>query len=273
MGNLINSNYTLIGDFIAILIAIVLFFLRKGTIINQSQKFKILTNANKLIVLSAIGNITYHILIPYVGQIPNVCIFIPRCVYYISLLAIWLQYNLYLDSLIDLPENTKKIQKNFMLGGFLFFSGLIILSPITKFGFYIKNGTIHKNYILDPFTLAYIFFLITISIGLFKYRENFSRKILQCIINVVALSVGTMMFQLIFENNSFTIVTFALPIVLMFFLFHANSYDYNTGTLNKDSFYYYIFEKINNKKKYHILFLELEDGNKDDSFFKKMKIF
>ena len=248
-----------------------MFFIRKATIINQSEKFRILTNGNKLIILSAVGNITYHVLIPYVGQIPNICIYIPRSVYYISLLAIWLHYNLYLDRLIDLPKKTRNIQKNFMLGGFLFFSSLIIFSPITKFGFYIKEGVVYKNYVLDPFTLAYIFFLITISFGLFKYRENFSNKILKCIIAVVFLSVGTMIFQFVFKNSSFTIITFSFPIIMMFYLFHSSSYNYNTGTLNRDSCKYFVLEKKNHKKQFNILFLELEDGNKDSTFFKKMK--
>lgn len=265
----LDQNYSLIGDTIALVFCICLFCFIRASVINNGTKFKILKNSLRLTMLAAVCSMIYHTLIDY--DFINYFLYIPRSIYYLSLMGIFICYNLYLDRLIDIDNKTRNTQRNFLLVAYIFFSVLTLISPITKFGFHIADGQVQKSYFFDPFTFAYIFFILCIGVGLFKYKDNFSDKVFNCILIVTSLSVGTIIIQTIFEHHSFTVISFLYPIVMMFYLFHSSSYNYNTGTLNRESCSYYLLNNLKNNKEFEVLFLELKDFYKSNLFYRKLK--
>ena len=133
---------------------------------------------------------------------------------------------------------------------------LEVISPILKLGFYIdENLKIHNNYYSDVFRYFYIYFAVTIAIMLLGYRKKFIARTFRCICVVMATAIGLMCFQEGCMETSYTTVTFAIPIIAILFLFHYNSYDLNTGTMDQYAFQQYVEDLSDKKKKFSLIFL------------------
>lgn len=118
-----------------------------------------------------------------------------------------------------------------------------VTSPFTHLGFYVdKNGIVHQNYWTDPFTFAYVYFGLVAVYIVYTYRKCLITKVRQCLQSIMALSFVVMLVQSIFEQNSYTCITFTYSILAALFLFHYNAYDSETGTLDARSFDSYIRE-------------------------------
>jgi len=62
------------------------------------------------------------------------------------------------------------------------------------------------------------------------------KKMRVCLGSVMGLSLFMMIGQAFFYQTSYTVVSFALPLITILFLFHYNAYDTNTGTLDQYAF-------------------------------------
>ena len=165
--------YSSMGDVAVVVLCVVLSLLKHSTYINRTKRFRVVEIALGLLVLSAISNITFYSLSHLVGTIPNVVFYVLKFTYEVPLLGVFVCFVSYLDRLLQIDKDLRHKNLFWCLTFLSFFAGLMILSPITKFGFHIVNGQMVNNYFLNPFAFGYVFYIAIITYGLIRYRLFF----------------------------------------------------------------------------------------------------
>lgn len=255
---LFHQNYVYAADLIALILCLVINALRRSTYTSKKRNLTIFIMANRLVGVAAVCSMTYHLLLEHIAAELVPLIYIYRMATYIGMVAVYVCFFIYIKNLVEMrPEHERWLRLTIYGGAAVHFVAQI-LSPFLKMGFYIdENLQIHQNYYTDFFRYAYVYFSINFLIMVFAYRKKFISKMLQCLCTVMAISFVIMAYQAQFMETTFSVISFSFPIMTVFFLFHYNSYDVETGTLDQYSFRQYIAEMHEKGKKFSLIFLSL----------------
>ena len=253
---LFDYKYVVHGDIVALLLCCVVHFLLRSTYMAKKANLGILRKANFVIALSAIFSIVYHYMIFMLRPENVIRLYLCRGLCYILLINTYTCFCLYIKNLVEMTERDERLFKTVVFGTSAIFALLEIAGPFFKFNFYVdENMVIHQNYYYDVFRFAYLYYSAVIAILLIVYRKKFLPKMYRCIWCVIAVSVGLMTYQAQFLQTSYTVVSFTFPVIMVLFLFHYNSYDIKTGTLDFSTFVEYIEE--NKEKTFSMIYLSL----------------
>ena len=255
---LFYQNYVVTGDVIALALSFVVAVLMRSTYTVKKTNLHIFQGANRLVALAAFTSIVYHQMIDHLTQelVPWMCLF--RVISYVALIWVLVCFCVYIRNVAEMGERFRKIFRITIIGMGIVFSLAEAIDPFLEIGFYVdKDLMIHQNYYTDIFRFAYIYFAVSIGILLVGYRKKILTKMRNCIWCVAALSFVIMLYQAQTLSTTYTAVTFALPIIAVLFLFHYNSYDMETGTLDQYAFNEYVNDMKG--KKFSMISLLLPD--------------
>jgi len=257
---LFHQNYMMAADMVAYLLCIIIYSLLHSTYTPKSRNLFIFKVANFLVGVAAASSMIYH------GLVNNICeqfvffIYLFRIMTYVCMVAVYVCYFVYIKNLVDMKKTHVRLLRVTIYGAAAIHLIAQILSPFLKMGFYIdENLQIHQNYYTDFFRYAYVFLGINFIVLLIAYRKKFISKMLNCIVVSMVISFGIMAFQAEYLNTSYSVISFAFPILVVLFLFHYNSYDPETGTLDVYSFREYVKEMHEKGKKFSMIFLSLPE--------------
>ena len=260
---LFDYKYVVQGDIIAFLISIVTHCLLKSTYMAKKANLGIFRIANQLIAVASVSSIFYHYMIFYLREENIIRLYLCRALCYTTLIFVYICFCVYIKNLVEMERKYSKWFYSLVFGGGVVFGILEFVGPFFKIGFYVdENIVLHQNYYTDIFRYAYIYYCILMAIMLVLYRKKFLPKMYRCIWSVIAVSVGIMIYQAFFLQTAYTVVSFTFPITMVLFLFHYNSYDVKTGTLDYYAFEEYIEE--NKEKQFSMIFLSLPNISRDD---------
>lgn len=253
---LFDYKYVVHGDTIAILLCIVVHLLLKSTYMAKKANLGIFKIANSVLGIAAVASIFYHYMIFLLREENVVRLYLCRGLCYSALIFVYICFCVYIKNLIELD---KKYEKRFSIltyGAGVIFALFEFIGPFFKIGFYVdENIVLHQNYYTDVFRFAYIYYSAIVALLLIAFRKRFLPKMYRCIWSVVAVSFGIMVYQAFFLQTAYTTVSFTFPIIMVLFLFHYNSYDVKTGTLDNYAFEEYIEE--NRERAFSMIFLSL----------------
>lgn len=262
---LFDLNYVVEGDMIALMMCIIVNALLRSTYTVKKANIKLFRMANRLVGIAAVTSMTYHTLVNYISEHTVGLIYAYRIVTYVALIWTYVCFCVYIKNLAEMSKKYEKIFYATVYGVGILFAILEIIGPFFKMGFYIDDQlVIHQNYYTDFFRYFYVYYTITIALILIIYRKKFLGKLFNCIITVMLISFGLMSFQAEFEETSYTVVSFAFPVVTVLFLFHYNSYDIETGTMDQYAFRQYVSELHEKKKKFSLIFLSLPEISQEN---------
>lgn len=260
---LFDYKYVVQGDIIALLISIVTHCLLKSTYMAKKANLGIFKFANKLMMVAAVSSVFYHYMIFFLRPENIVRLYLCRALCYTTLIFVYICFCVYIKNLVEMD---KKKSKWFYIGVFgagIVFALLEFVGPFFKLGFYVdENIVLHQNYYTDIFRYSYIYYSLIVVVLLIVYRKKFLPKMYICIWSVITVSVGIMVYQAFFLQTAYTVVSFTFPIIMVLFLFHYNSYDVKTGTLDHYAFDEYVEE--NKEKDFSMIFLSLPSISRDD---------
>ena len=276
---LFDYKYVVQGDIIAFLISIVTHCLLKSTYMAKKANLNIFKFANKLMMVAAISSIFYHYMIFMLRPENVIRLYLCRGLCYTTLIFVYICFCVYIKRLVEMNKKQDKWFYIFVFGMGIVFAIVEFVGPFLKLGFYVdENIVLHQNYYTDVFRYAYVYYSLVMGMMLVVYRKKFLPKMYRCIWSVIAVSVGIMVYQNFFLQTAYTVVSFTFPITMVLFLFHYNSYDVKTGTLDYFAFEEYVEE--NKEKSFAMIFLSLpnisreqlemfskEFLRKNDSFF------
>lgn len=253
-------NYVSAADVCTIIICIIYWLLLKSTYTIKQKNLTMFQFANALVLLAAATSIYFHYLMDHLRVKNIILIYLCRDISYISLILTFAVLVIYIKNLLTLTERHQKILNLSIWLPFSIFVISELTTPLTKFGFYIdSNLKVHENYYLEPFRFSYVYYLCLIMILLIIYRKKFVTKMFQCIRNIILISFLVMFVQAFFIQTSYVCITFTFPFMAMLFMFHYNSYDAETGTLDSRSFNAYIKDLRN--KNFSLICIHLDDMN------------
>ena len=278
---LFDYKYVVQGDIIALLISFVVHFLLKSTYMAKKANLGIFKIANKLIMVAGVSSIVYHYMVFLLRPENVVRLYICRGLCYTTLIFVYICFCVYIKNIVEMKKKNQKWFDLATWGVGIVFAVLEFVGPFFKIGYYVdENIVLHQNYYTDIFVFAYLHYSIVMGVLLIYYRKKFLPKMYRCIWSVIAVSVGIIIYQAYFLQTSYTVVSFTFPIVMVLFLFHYNSYDVKTGTLDHYAFEEYVEE--NKEKPFVMIYLslpgisdeELEEFSlqflrKNDTFFEE----
>ena len=262
MGDILYDHmYVVQGDIIAFLLCLVVHFLLKSTYMVKKSNLNIFKTANRLVGVAAVSSMVYHHLIGNLRAETVLWLYLYRGLTYISLLAIYICFCVYIKNLAEMSTKYVPYFKVSIFGGGLVFSILQLIGPFLKLGFYVdENLQVHQNYYTEIFRYGYVYFSLMMVILLYVYRKKFIPRMYRCIWSVLIISVGLMAYQAEFLQTSYTVVSFTFPIIMVLFLFHYNSYDIITGTLDAYAFEEYV--EVHKSRPFSMIYLTLPEISK-----------
>lgn len=253
---LFDYKYVVQGDIIALLISIVTHCLLHSTYMLKKANLGIFKFANILIALASIASIIYHHMVFLLREENVIRLYICRGLCYSILIVVYICFCVYMKNIVEMEKRHKKWFHILVYGGGIIFTIIEFVGPFFEIGFYVdENVVLHQNYYTDIFRYAYIYYGIVMGVLLIYYRKKFLPKMYRCIWSVIAVSVGIMAYQAFFLQTAYTVVSFTFPVIMILFLFHYNSYDVKTGTLDYYAFEEYVDE--NREKQFSMIFLSL----------------
>lgn len=260
---LFDYKYVVHGDIIALLISIVTHCLLRSTYMAKKANLGIFKFANILVGVASISSICYHYMIFLLREENIIRLYLCRGLCYTTLILVYVCYCVYMKNIVEMDKKFEKWFSVLLYGGALIFSIIEFVGPFFQIGFYVdENIVLHQNYYTDVFRYAYIYYSIIMGTLLIYYRKKFLPKMYRCIWSVIAVSVGIMVYQAFFLQTAYTVVSFTFPITMVLFLFHYNSYDVKTGTLDYYAFEEYVEE--NKEKSFSMIFLSLPNITRDE---------
>ena len=259
---LFYNNYTPVADLSAIAICLSQLFLLRSTYTMKQKNYSIFRQANICIAVSAMMNILFHELVVMRTTANAILIYLTRDANYVLLMYTHAILCIYVCNLVDLEEAKRRIVINVLKGVFLFLSFVEVISPLTRFGFWMDDKLqIHQNYYFEIFRFSYVFYTIFMVTLLVVYRRKFIAKMFHCIRNILIMTFFLMTFQASLLSTSYTCISYTFFITGFLFLFHYNSYDEETGTLDAKGFKAYI-KSVKNQE-FNMIYLYLHNMTPD----------
>lgn len=264
---LFYQNYEPAVDVGTIAICIVYWLILQSTYTIKQKSLTMFRIGNILLIGAAASSVFYHYFVKQLTADLVIPVYILRALSYLLLMFVFCVFALYVGNILDLKDKAKKRLNYLTWIPFALFTLWEISTPITKLGFHIDASLkVHENYYYEPFRFFYMYYLILITIQFVTHRKKLVARMYQCIRNIMILSFLVMCIQSFYLQTTFVCLTFTFPILAVLFMFHYNSFDVKTGTLDHYSFNAYIRDLRN--KKFSIICLNLNET--DDKKIKKL---
>lgn len=276
------NNAIEIGCLLIVLLIFILISLTRTASSLRDRLFKI-----NLVCFgnSCVSSIIYNVIEPLFkqGRISEFYIYFVHNAFYINLLVMFLLYIAYISDLFNISKANIRIINILKWCILLISSAIILTSNFTHLGFYIIEGEIHRDLLINGVALGYSLDMLVILYIVVKYRKTMVTEIYRMLMSIISISVVIMVLQEIYLEGKFTVLTFLFPIIAIFYCLHAIAYDLNTGTVGLD----FLANVIRNANSFGFIFLFLTDFKVEkmtdefkhnllhfnSHFFKKYKIY
>ena len=229
------DGYNPAADIVVVAICIVIINLIFMSYINRTRNFQLFVSMILLVLISATIDIVSQTSMIFVGTVPNHLIYVTRFIYHALLFAILILYIWYIVEIMHINGKVRDRSYIFAISGYVVFLAYDIAASVLKFGFYIEHDSINSSG-LPVFVIGYIY-LVSISVYLMiRYRKALYRNVMLGFFGTVAVSFIVLLIQGFFRQSSFTVSTFLLPVIAMFYLVHSNPYDLEMGAVDSKGF-------------------------------------
>lgn len=252
---LFYKNYFPAGDIITLSLCLVVGFLMRSTYTMKRENLRTFRWANRLVAISAISSLFYHILLNDITTANVPLIYFFRGMEYSNLIWVYVCFCIYISNVIELESKSKKKFYLFVIGSAIPFVVAEFVGPYIQMGFYIDESLQGHQNNGDVFRYAYALYSLTFLLVIVLHKKKMIKKMRVCLGSVMGLSLFMMVGQAFFYQTSYTTVSFAFPLITILFLFHYNAYDMSTGTL--DQYAFDEFLEDSKDKRYSMVILSL----------------
>lgn len=243
----INSHsYNAVGDITVMGLSLLLFMLLIQTYIHRDRGFVLLIGMLVSSCVTSVASIAYHSLM-------QAAVIYPLAIYFFRALRLCSMSVLLYLSVVYLQEPlwiSAKSQRHYKVMPLLtvVLCGLLdILGTITHRGFYVEaDGTVHNSF--NVYTIAFLMIVTANFYLLINYRSRTIRQVSTGLFCVNGLSIIIMALQGIHAQSSFTSIACFLPVIGIFYMFHANPFDLRTGAAS-DSYLLHALDSARDRNK------------------------
>ena len=253
--------YSNIGDIFTIIVCIVLFFVLHMTYVQKNKRLMFIKLALcNLIYASAFNMIFNHYIekLPIASHKDIMTTYLTHNIVQISLI---IELGLFIFYIYDLVNYHNKISNAFIIVLTAVFSILELTSIKTHVGFYINDEQAYQYGITNIFLVWYIIFLSIFTITIISKNRVIINKIYFTVGITFFISILIMFFQYIKNIETFTNFTFLLPIMVIIFIFHSNSYNTNFGALDRTALANSINDLKKKNKSFAFVYIKIPNFN------------
>ena len=230
------QNYTPVGDITVVGMCLVVFVLMKLSFNIKSKNYHLLKVMMGCLLLAAISNVSYHMLLNARGTVSNFWIYFFRSLQHFGYFMNLYAFVIYLKEPLQLESKTRKIVNSLAGTAFVILMVCDITGTIFRFGFYIdENNNIHEAWQF-LFACGYVFYVGMIVFLLLYFRGRMVKQILYGIIGSFAVAFIIMGIQGSHGQSSFTTGCFMLPLMTLLYMIHSNPYNIEIGAVNLNVF-------------------------------------
>ncbi len=251
------NGFNIAAERIDLLIAIALLYL---TVVTRPKRTAVLSVVFYGQILSIV-NIVFHIAVIWLihftttteGILFRVCVF----VYYISYLAILLLIFSYIHLLsLDQREDLTNLHRVAILfsASYLLVVGCIFFTD----GYIVLKDGVYQ--FTNLFGVNIIFALADVLLVICSVAANclgIPKVLMKFLYVFIPFETALLVFQLLRPNYVFLSVTYVLPLIMCFIIFHSNSFDEVTGCQNKQAFDSHYTSLIRKNKSFTTIFMKL----------------
>lgn len=253
--------YSNIGDIFTIIVCVVLFFVLHMTYVQKNKRLMFIKLALcNLIYASAFNMIFNH----YIEKLPIAShkdIMITYLTHNIVQISLIIELGLFIFYIYDLVNYHNKISNAFIIVLTAVFSILELTSIKTHVGFYINDAQAYQYGITNIFLVWYIIFLSIFTITIISKNRVIINKIYFTVGITFFISILIMFFQYVKNIETFTNFTFLLPIMVIIFIFHSNSYNTNFGALDRTALANSINDLKKKNKSFAFVYIKIPNFN------------
>lgn len=258
---LFYQNYFVSADLVAMILCVTMWFILKSSYTVKKRNLNLFIWCDVLIFIAAFSGIVLNDLMNDISAQNVTLIYIFRAIVYSAPIVTYSLYCMYFINIIGMKESVRKRLAIAMLVFDAVYICAEFLGPMFEFNFYIDSELmVHENYEGDIFRVAYLSYTFLLAGILIANRKKFITRMYACIRAALFLSLGIMVFESLYDTSAYTCIAFLIPLMAILYLFHNNSYDLETGTLDIRAFKSYIRNLKN--KKYAFIWLYIKDMNR-----------
>lgn len=253
--------YSNIGDIFTIIVCIVLFFVLHMTYVQKNKRLMFIKLALcNLIYASTFNMIFNHYIekLPIASHKDIMTTYLTHNIVQISLI---IELGLFIFYIYDLVNYHNKISNAFIIVLTAVFSILELTSIKTHVGFYINDERVYQYGVTNIFLVWYIIFLSIFTITIISKNKVIINKIYFTVGITFIISILIMLFQYIKNIETFTNFTFLLPIMVIIFIFHSNSYNTNFGALDRTALANSINDLKKKNKSFAFVYIKIPNFN------------
>lgn len=213
-----------------------------------------------LIYASAFNMIFNH----YIEKLPIAShkdIMITYLTHNIVQISLIIELGLFIFYIYDLVNYHNKISNAFIIVLTAVFSILELTSIKTHVGFYINDEKVYQYGVTNIFLVWYIIFLSIFTITIISKNRVIINKIYFTVGITFFISILIMFFQYVKNIETFTNFTFLLPIMVIIFIFHSNSYNTNFGALDRTALANSINDLKKKNKSFAFVYIKIPNFN------------
>ena len=256
------ENYTPAVDTVAVVICLLmLFVIFKVLYFSRDRKFVFMERSLIFTAIGSAANIGFYLIIKNFGCVP-LAIILLRDVYHISFLLCLYCFMLYMKRMIDIKDEYER-QVSYLTR--IMFAGCVVLevlSPFTGLGFSYRDGLWHDT-MASFYNLFYLYAYILFLVMLMFYSSRLIRSVRVCLLAAASVDALIMAYQAILNINTYTSITYILPIMVVMILIHSKPFDDKTGSLSLRSFESYVERTVNNKVPVDYMILKMDMNTLD----------
>lgn len=250
------ENYSYAVDIGTILFcAILAFIIQYVLYFATDKKFKFVRRAIVLVLLGTVSNIFFAFVCEKVGNIVPL-IYVLREINHFCFSSCLYLFILYLYDLLGLKGRYVLAFSHITRLLFCLCMIFDFCSFFTGIGLFYDGQGWHDP-IVSFYNVFYVYGVLLLICMLFIYNHRLSRTVRLSLI-ATEFIVGIIMFVSAIKNtNTFTSLTYILPIIVVLIIIHSNPIDVRTGTMSYKSFASYVERYIKKNISLDFLILQL----------------
>lgn len=225
------DNYSMIGDLAVIAICFTVLLLLKTSYVSRTRSLGIFINIIVVLILAAIVNTVYHMLLIINDPKLFVLVYVFRMLYQLLLFDTFCLLNLYITQISGMQHGKARIVAIVSVVLMFIIIAIDVIRTSLGYGFKIaEDGTIAQE--TNLFAAGYIAYIIMLAVLMYYTKNMLYKRVVYGMYGTIALSLAIRITQLIWDQNSFTTMTFMFPVIAMLYIMHSTPYNIMMGSLD-----------------------------------------
>lgn len=250
------ETYSPVGDILTIALCFMCWAFLLSTYSIRQKNLMIFYVVTVSLSLVAVENIIFHKLLASGSANPVILITLENSIYP-TMVALFLFFAIYLSNLFNLTQHSKYIIYGWGIPPFLIYTIWKCVKPFVMISEYQSDGIWYYSESAKwGFLGCYIYYCIGLLILIQFFRYRVAPKMMICLEQSIIIALTLAIIEAFIPSTTFLTVSFMFPILAALMLFHYNSYDVRTGSLDRASLPRYLQD--NKQKHFGIYALKLK---------------